>query len=142
VNDHLHLDSGWHGLEEIPDQARWTSERATFTIAAAGATNLVISGLSYKPDLEREPARGHLEIDGRPIADFEIAAPGWQELRFDVAALAGPHLSAAIVVHNPWVPSGSLRTSVFEAVIGSPKGISGSRDTRTLGIVVRRIRVE
>ena len=43
---------------------------------------------------------------------------------------------------NPWVPAAVLVSSVFEAVLGRPKMIAGSRDTRELGIVVRRIWME
>jgi MoaA/NifB/PqqE/SkfB family radical SAM enzyme len=146
INDQGHLGHGWHGLEEIPERARWTSDRADFRIAAGNADVLAIRCLSYKPDLEHEPARGRLEIAGCTVGGFEIAGPGWQEVRFPLANAAVPDngtaLSAAIVMDNCWVPAESLPASVFEAVIGSPRIVSGSRDTRTLGIVVQRIWVE
>jgi hypothetical protein len=147
ANDQAHLGEGWHGLEEIPERARWSSARATFRIAAGAATRLLIRCLSYKPELEQAPVRGHVEIDGRTIGTFTIAAVGWQCLAFPLPANGGARseqatIDPAIVVHNPWRPSDLLNRSVFEAVIGSPRVIAGSRDTRLLGIVVQRIWVE
>lgn len=147
-NDHVHLVEGWHSLEEIPEHARWTSERAAFRIADRDGTILGVRCQSFKPGLEREPARGYVEIGGTAVARFELARPGWHDLRFALPAprfeseRENAELAVAIVVENPWVPSETLRTSVLEAVIGSPRVVAGSRDTRLLGIVVQRIWIE
>lgn len=144
-NDHLHLAEGWHGLEEIPEPARWTSARASFRLMDRGRGRLTVRCQSFKPHLERDPCRGHVEIGGTAVATFELARPGWHDLRFVLPATlfqaAGPPtvLAGAIVVHNPWVPAETLQSSVFEAVMGFPRVVSASRDTRLLGIVVQRV---
>ena len=147
-NDHIHLLEGWHALEDIPEPARWTSPRASFRVANPGGRWLGLQCQSCHPDLAHHPARGRIESDGGVIARFELNRPGWHDLRLplpeDRSEAAPEHgaLAAAIVVENPWVPSETLPTSVFEGVIGSPHVIEGSRDTRLLGIVVRRIWIE
>jgi MoaA/NifB/PqqE/SkfB family radical SAM enzyme len=148
-NDHIHLLDGWHALEEIPEPARWTSARASFRLANPGGRWLGLQCQSCHPDLAHHPAQGRIESDGAVIARFELNRPGWHDLRLPLpevlsdAASGHRALAAAIVVENPWVPSETLRTpTVFEAVIGSPHIIEGSRDTRRLGIAVRRIWIE
>ncbi len=146
-NDYLHMVDGWHALEEIPECARWTSARASFRIADRSGTRLGLRCLSFKPDLEHDPTRGYVESGRTVVGRFELTHPGWHDLRlpFPPQFQSGPEnreLMAAIVVENPWVPSETLATSVFEAVIGSPRVVAGSRDTRQLGIVVQRIWIE
>ncbi len=147
-NDHIHLLDGWHALEEIPEPARWTSARASFRIADRDGRWLGVRCRSFHPELEQHPARACIESGGTVAARFELNRPGWHDLRLPLSATRSGserengELAAAIVVENPWVPSETLRTSVFEAVIGSPRVISGSLDTRLLGIVVQRIWIE
>ena len=143
--DGLALLEGWHRLEDIPEPARWTSSRAAFAIAAADATTLCLRCLSFKPGLDTDPVRGSVSLDGEALGTFRLSAPGWHELRFPVPAsscVAGRTLTGTIVVDNPWVPASVLASSVFEAVLGRPTLVAGSRDSRELGVVVRRIWME
>jgi MoaA/NifB/PqqE/SkfB family radical SAM enzyme len=143
--DRFALGEGWHRLEEIPEQARWTTPRAVFEIAAGERTTLCIRCQSFKPALDRDPVRGAVTLDGVELGTFGLSEPGWHDLRFavsDAARPAGRALTGTIVVDNPWVPASVLASSVFEAVVGRPKIVAGSRDTRELGVVVRRIWME
>ncbi|PWT86072.1 MAG: hypothetical protein C5B57_01785, partial [Blastocatellia bacterium] len=145
-NDYCHLAEGWHALEEIPDRVRWTSARADFRIAPSDKTTLCLRCQSFKPQLENEPARGHVELPGRRLGDILLSRPGWHELRFSlptdwrrIAPVGNAVLDVSIVIDNPWVPAATLRSSICEPVIGMPRVVAGSYDTRQLGIVVQRI---
>ncbi len=147
-SDRLELVEGWHRLEEIPEQARWTSKRAVFVIGAHHHATLCIRCQSFRPDLDRHPTCGSVAVDDVPVGRFRLGEPGWHELRFPLpadgttAGTSDRRLTGSIVTDNPWVPAGVLRSSAFEAVIGRRRMISGSRDTRELGIVVQRIWME
>src|SRR5262249_33317997 len=145
-NDYCHLGEGWHALEEIPDRIRWTSARAAFRIAPGDKTTLSLRCQSFKPQLENDPARGHVELPARVLGAICLSRPGWQEFRFplptDCRRTARSEdwvVDAAIVIENPWVPAYTLRSSVCEPVIGIPRVVAESYDTRQLGIVVQRI---
>ena len=148
-NDYCHLDEGWHPLEEIPDGVRWTSRRASFRIAISGQTTLRLRFLSFDPGLEDDPARGYVEMAGRVIGPICISRSGWHELDLplpiDEQAADGSTartVHGAIVTENVWVPAKVLKSSVCEPVIGMPRFVTGSFDTRELGIAVQRIWVE
>jgi MoaA/NifB/PqqE/SkfB family radical SAM enzyme len=150
-NDHWHVDAGWHTVEEVPERVRWTTRRAAFRIAIGSHTSLCIRCQSFKPHLDREPVRGHLEIAGAVVGLICLARTGWQEFRWTLAPGHDPAGSgrakvgvvrAAIVIDNPWVPAHVLESSTCEPVIGVPRHTTGSLDTRELGIVVQRIWVE
>jgi MoaA/NifB/PqqE/SkfB family radical SAM enzyme len=144
--DRFALLDGWYRLEDIPEPARWTSPRASFEIAPGGKTTLCVRCQSYKPGLETDPVRGSVSIGDVALGAFALRGPGWHDLRFALPAgcpSARPGaLTCTLVTSNPWVPAAVLPSSVFEAVLGRPKMIAGSRDTRELGIVVRRIWME
>ena len=147
-NDYCHLVEGWHALEEIPDAVRWTSRRAAFRIAVGDGTTLCLRCQSFKPHLEDDPARGYVEVAGREFAAIRLSRAGWHELRYPLppeqrrAAVADTTLVASIVTENPWVPAETLRSSICEPVVGMPRVVAGSLDTRELGIMVQRIWVE
>ena len=148
-NDHCHLDEGWHSVEEVPERVRWTSGRASFRIATGGYTTLCLRCLSFKPGLEDEPMRGYVEVADRVIGRIRLSRLGWHELRLPLplglrtaAGVAAPAAHGTIVTENPWVPANVLTTSMCEPVIGMPRVVAGSFDTRELGIVVQRIWVE
>jgi MoaA/NifB/PqqE/SkfB family radical SAM enzyme len=147
-NDQLHLLGGWHALEHIPEPAHWTSARASFRIAGRTGTTLALRCSSFKPDLEHDPAHGYVESRSNVVGRFELTGPGYHDLRFPLPERSSMtdgenrELTATIVVENPWIPSETLHSSVFEAVVGSPRVVAGSRDTRQLGIVVHRIWIE
>ena len=145
-SDRFALLEGWHRLEDIPEPARWSSPRASFEIAPDARTTLCIRCQSYKPGLETDPVRGSVSIGDVAVGSFALHGPGWHDLRFSLPAAAVAAVEGALVctlvVSNPWVPAAVLLSSVFEAVLGRPTMITGSRDTRELGIVVRRIWME
>jgi MoaA/NifB/PqqE/SkfB family radical SAM enzyme len=143
--DRLSLIEGWHRLEEIPEPARWTSPRAVFEIAAGNSTTLRVRCQSFRPGLDTDPVRGSLALDGVELGTFGLSEPGWHDLSFSLPAAvrnADRALTGTIVIDNPWVPAGVLTSSIFEAVLGRPQMVAGSRDARELGIVVRRIWME
>jgi MoaA/NifB/PqqE/SkfB family radical SAM enzyme len=147
-SDHTQLEEGWHAVEELPDRVRWTSGRARFRIAAGGKSVLRLRCLTFRPDLRRDPTRGRLELDGRPIGRFRLACAGWHEFRFPLPARRSSvngHpdvLTPSLVIENPWVPARTLRTSISEPIVGVPRVDVGSLDSRELGIVVQRIWTE
>jgi MoaA/NifB/PqqE/SkfB family radical SAM enzyme len=143
--DRVSLGEGWHRLEELPELARWTFARAVFDISADGMTTLCVRCQSFRPGLDTDPVRGSIAVDDIELGTFDLSEPGWHDLRFALPSAAragGRALTGTIVVDNPWVPAAVLTSSVFEAVLGRPKTVAGSRDTRELGIVVRRIWME
>ena len=73
-------------LEEIPEPARWTTARASFRIVDRGGGSLRLRCQSFKPDLERDPAQGHVEVGAAVVAAFELASPGWHDLRIPLPA--------------------------------------------------------
>ena len=95
--------------------------------------------------------RGHVEVAGQSDRANPSLASG---LAQSAAAAAGPHcdpaaaeveapaVRCAIVTENPWVPANVLSASICEPVIGMPRVVAGSYDTRELGIVVQRIWME
>jgi hypothetical protein len=146
--DRLGLIDGWYRLEELPEPVRWTSPRATFEIDTNGRTTLCVSCLTFKPGLDSDPVRGSIQFGDVTVGTFSLSELGWHDLRFPLPSgisgtvSGGRTITGAIVTDNPWRPSDVLDSSVFEAVLGRPKVIAGSRDTRELGIVVRRIWAE
>jgi MoaA/NifB/PqqE/SkfB family radical SAM enzyme len=148
-NDYCHLDVGWHPLEEIPERVRCTSRRAAFRVAVRDETTLCIRCQSFKPQLKDDPARGYVEVEGRAIGRIRLSRAGWHELRCPLpgewrrtADDESGVLAASIVMENPWVPADTLSSSVYEPVIGMPRVVAGSCDTRELGLAVQRIWVE
>jgi len=148
-NDHGHLDEGWYDVEEVPERVRWTSRRAGFRIATGQCTTLCVRCLSFKPGLEDDPMRGHVEIADLVIGPIVLSRLGWHDVRLPLpralqpaGGLGATAVRGAIVTENPWVPAAVLDASVCEPVIGVPRQVAGSYDTRELGIVVQRIWVE
>lgn len=147
-NDHSHLDDGWHAVEELPEPVRWTSRRAGFRIAAGAYSTLCIRCQSFKPGLEDDPMRSHVEIADTVIGTIRIGRSGWQDVRLPLPgglrlpAGRADAVRGVIVTENPWVPADVLQASVCEPVIGVPRVVAGSYDRRELGIVVQRIWME
>lgn len=123
TNDLSHLISGWHPLEHHAEPIRWTSRRADFLLRTEGKSHLVVEALSWG----NEPVAGWAEIEGRRLGGFEVDASDWHRLAFPLpAARDGSATLGAIGTDTPW----------------SPAALGLSRDTRELGVAVRRIWAE
>lgn len=145
-NDYRHLGAGWHPLEELPEKIRWTSRSGSFRIGAGRKGSLRLEILSFKPDLASVPLLGYLEVAGEVLKGFRLTKGGWHTLsarvpwRYRLARRPEDQvLDARLVVFNPWRAAEVLSESTMEAVIGMKRRVRGSRDTRELGVAVRRI---
>ncbi len=123
-NDVWHLGDGWHHLERLDEQVRWTSRSAGFRIDTRGKRDLVVSWLMSKPDAAADPVRGRVEIEGRTVGRFKLDRTAWSASRYRLPPGNG-HADARgrILVDGLWRPS--------------ELGMDG--DTRQLGVGVHRI---
>jgi hypothetical protein len=123
-NDHWCLGPGWFRPEKFPDVARWTGPRADFQIKIAGKRAIRLEVVTARPNVQEEPTVGSVLVDDQPIGSFVLADHAWHTLLFSLPAKPNQETGrVSIITQNPFVPAELLNNG----------------DTRSLGIVVRRI---
>jgi MoaA/NifB/PqqE/SkfB family radical SAM enzyme len=134
VNDYWHLEEGWHPLEHLGNDIRWTSERATFRIRYSQERTLRLLCTTWKSDAQRNPCQVRLQFDGRESSLSLDKIGRWYTLvlplrrHFPGVLWRRRNVIKGIIrVDNPWRPSEML---------------DASRDTRSLGVMVKRVWLE
>lgn len=126
-NDFFHLTTGWHSLEHIPDAIRWSSKASDFLLRTEGKRWLFVETSVWGEHAVDRPVRGIVELDRRPLGRFRLWSGRPRVLAYPLpTTLAGPVVQGRITTERTWVPA--------EVGLG--------KDTRRLGIAVRRIWAE
>ncbi len=125
-NDYWAFGSGWYGLEELPQAARWTSDRAEFKLRTAGKNHLGIRAGIDRPDIATSPVVGSLWCNGTRIGEFKLERNGWHDLVFAIPPRGDQVSDFAITIDRSWSPANEEESS----------------DARKLGIAIQRIWTE
>lgn len=126
-NDFSHLAAGWYPLEHVPEAIRWTSKAADFRLRTAGKRWLYLDASVWGEHAAKRPIRGAVELGGRRLGRFKLLSGRPRIMAFPLpAGLAGPVAQGRITTEKTWMPA--------EVGLG--------KDTRQLGIAVRRIWAE
>lgn len=126
-NDFSHLTTGWHSLENVPDAIRWTSKVSDFLLRIEAQRWLFVEASVWGEHAAERPIRGAVEMAGRRLGRFRLWSGHPRVLAYPLPAmLTGPVVQGRITTERTWVPA--------EAGLG--------KDTRQLGIAVRRIWTE
>jgi MoaA/NifB/PqqE/SkfB family radical SAM enzyme len=128
-NDFHHLIAGWHHLELVPDPIRWTSKASELLLRTGDLQWLFIEAIVWGKGTAERTVRGRIEVEGHHLGFFQVKSGSWNILSFRLPRpplLPGPVVRGRILTEETWVPA--------EEGLG--------KDTRQLGIAVRRIWAE
>lgn len=125
---HKFLPRGWYEAETSEnDYIRWTDKKFSFFLKTKGE-KVILTLACPKPDIESDPVNLKIHADGDFIGEFNINDPNPTNMEISLPEKLQDKLVLFTVnLDGAWIPQ---------------EYFPENNDERTLGVVVRKIRVE